>query len=173
MMNVLLTLFGQGDSLTPLQMGLRAFTLYLFALILVRISGRRTFGKKTTYDNVVAILLGAVLSRAVVGASPYWSTVAAGLVLVCLHRLIAWLSLRYPKFGELVKGKEVLLYSKGEFHHQNMKRCLVAEADLIESIRLNANANSYDQILEIFMERSGKISIIQAKDRPIRVSKAI
>lgn len=160
-MNILLTLFGEGDDLSSVQMGLRAFSLYLFALILIRISGRRTFGKKTTYDNVVVILLGAVLSRAVVGASPYWSTVTAGLVLVCLHRLLAYICLRYHKFGHLIKGKELLLYSDGQFHTENMKKCLLSEGDLLESIRLNVNTNSYDKIKEIYMEKSGGISVIK------------
>ena len=155
------TLFGQGDNLTPLQMGFRAFSLYFFAIILIRISGRRTFGTKTTYDNVVVILLGAILSRAVVGASPFWSTVTAGLVLVCLHRLLAWLTFRYHNVGRVVKGKELLLYSDGEFNYQNMRRCSISERDLKASIRLSANTNSYDKIKEIYMERSGKLSVIK------------
>jgi len=160
-MDILLIFFGQGDDLTPLQMGFRAFSLYFVAIILIRISGRRTFGTKTTYDNVVVILLGAILSRAVVGASPFWSTVTAGLVLVCLHRLLAWLSFRYHKLGRLIKGRELLLYSDGQFNYQNMRKCSISERDLNASIRLSANTNSYDKIKEIYMERSGKVSVIK------------
>jgi len=159
-MDFLSTLFGHGDDLTPLEMGLRACTLYFFALIMIRISGRRTFGTKTAYDHVVVILLGAILSRAAVGASPYWSTVTAGFVIVSLHRLLAWISLRYHKLGRLTKGKELLLYSNGHFHRDNMNKCLISERDLNESIRLSANTNSYNKIKEIYMERSGKVSVI-------------
>lgn len=160
-MNTIVRLFGEGDGLSPLQMGCRAFSLYLFAIILIRISGKRTFGKKTPYDNVVVILLGAILSRAVVGASPYWSTVTAGLVLAALHRLLAWLSLRNHRLGTLIKGKERLLYSNGQFHDENMKRCLISERDLLESLRVNANTDSYELINEIYMERNGTISVIK------------
>jgi len=160
-MELLSTLFGHGDDLTPLQMGLRACTLYFFALILIRISGRRTFGTKTAYDHVVVILLGAILSRAAVGASPYWSTVTAGFVIVALHRLLAWISLRYHTLGRLTKGKEMLLYSNGRFHHENMDKCLISERDLNESVRLIANTNSFEKIKEIYMERSGKVSVIK------------
>lgn len=161
-MNLWLILFGEGDQISPSQMALRALTLYFIALILVRISGRRTFGKKTTFDNVVVILLGAVLSRAVVGASPYWATVSAGLVLVCIHRLLAWLSIQYPKLGQLINGKQLILYKNGQFHSRNMSIGLVSEADLLEAIRQNGNINSFDKVKEIYMERSGSLSIIEA-----------
>jgi len=160
-MDSILTLFGQGHDLSPLQMGLRAFSLYLIAVALIRISGRRTFGKKTSYDNVVVILLGAILSRAVVGASPYWSTVAAALVLVSLHRILAWLSLSFHGLGQLIKGKEMLLYRNGQFNSANMKKCLISEGDLQESLRLSAHTNSFDHIKEIYMEKSGQVSFIK------------
>lgn len=160
-MNLLLTFFGEGDDLTPLQMGLRAFSIYIIALILIRISGIRTFGKKSAFDNVIVILLGAVLSRTIVGASPYWSTVAASLVLVCLHRLLAWLSLHYHKFGQLIKGKDRVLFSSGNFHKENMERCFLTDGDLLESIRLHANTTCFEDIKEIYMERSGRISVIK------------
>ena len=160
-MNVVLTLFGEGDDLTSLQMGFRAFTLYLVALVLIRISGMRTFGKKSTFDNVVAILLGAVLSRAIVGASPFFATITAGLTLVSLHRLLAWLSLRYDKFGKLVKGKEWILYSNGKFYAENMRKCFLTDGDLLESIKLHANTTSFENIKEIYMERSGRVSVIK------------
>jgi len=140
-MELLSNLFGHGDDLTPLQMGLRACTLYFFALILIRISGRRTFGTKTAYDHVVVILLSAILSRAAVGDSPYWSTVTAGFVIVSLHRLLAWISSRYHTLGRLTKGKEMLLYNNCRFHHDNMDKCLISERDLNESVRLTANTN--------------------------------
>ena len=160
-MDLILTLFGEGDELNALQMGLRAFTLYLIALLFIRTSGIRTLGKKSSFDFVVSILLGAVLSRAVVGASPYWPTVAAGLVIVILHRLLAWLCLYYPKLGIAIKGEERLLYRNGAFLEENMKKSFLTEGDLMESVRLQTNRNSLEVIEAIYLERSGKISVIE------------
>lgn len=160
-MDLILTLFGEGDELNALQMGLRAFTLYLIALIFIRASGIRTLGKKSSFDFVVLILLGAVLSRAVVGASPYWPTVAAGLVIVILHRLLAWLCLYYSKLGIAIKGEERLLYRDGAFLEENMKKSFLTEGDLMESVRLETNKNSLEVVEAIYLERSGKISVIK------------
>ena len=159
-MNWILKLFGEGTELNMLQMGLRALTLYIIALILIRASGIRTMGKKSSFDIVVSILLGAVLSRAIVGASPYWPTVLAGLVIVILHRILAWLCLRHPKFGIFLKGEERLLYSEGKFLKENMEKSLLTDGDLLESVRLQTNKNSLETVKEIYLERSGRISVI-------------
>lgn len=147
-------------------MGLRAFTIYLIALLLLRIGGIRTFGKKSTFDMVVSILLGAVLSRAVVGASPYWPTVFAGLVIVVLHRILAWLCMHYSGLGTLLKGKERILYQEGHFSKEDMDKSFLTEGDLLESVRLQTNCDSMDQVKKIYLERSGRISVIlKAQDK--------
>jgi len=94
MMDAIYLLFGQGRDLDPLQMSLRAVLVFLIALVLIRVSGRRSFGQRSPFDSVVVILLGATLSRAIVGASPFVATVLASLVIVVCHRLLAWICMR-------------------------------------------------------------------------------
>lgn len=54
-------LFGQGKNLNSLQMTCRGIVVFFFALILIRISGRRSFGIRTPLDNIIIILLGTIL----------------------------------------------------------------------------------------------------------------
>ena len=81
-MDVVNTVFGSGRDLDALQMAARAAAIFIAALVLIRISGRRSFGQRSPFDYVVAILLGATLSRVIVGASPAFPTAVASLVLV-------------------------------------------------------------------------------------------
>ena len=76
-MNILQTLVGEGEKLTVLQMSVRAFVMFIITLVLIRFAGLRTFAKQSSFDNIIVIMLGAVLARGVVGASPFWSTVAS------------------------------------------------------------------------------------------------
>jgi len=48
-------------------------------------------------------------------------------------------------------------------HDKNLKRCLLSYGDIMEEVRLKLNQNNLDNIEEIFMERSGKISVIENK----------
>jgi uncharacterized membrane protein YcaP (DUF421 family) len=157
-------LIGEGSGcLTWFQMGLRALMLFVIALIFLRISGRRSFGLRSPFDNVISILLGAVLSRAVTGASPFFPTIIAALVIASLHRIFAWISLHSHAFGKLIKGSPKQIVKDGKIIRKNMDRCLVTDRDLEESIRLEAGVDSLDDIASAYVERGGTISLIKKK----------
>lgn len=164
MNNTLIELFGHGKDLSPLQMSARALVIFIVGLVLIRIAGRRAFGQKTPFDSVITILLGAVLSRAVVGASPFLSTVAASAVIVIIHRLFATLGFYSNAFGKLVKGEPKLLYKDGKLHEDHMRSCMITRKDIEESVRLNSNLKSVEEAAEIYAERDGQISVIKKKD---------
>ena len=153
--------FGSGDVLTPSQMALRASVVFLIAIVLLRISGRRSFGLHMPIDNVISILLGAILSRGVVGASPFWSTIAASLALVCLHRIFGMLAIYNKTFDLFVKGKEKIVYDNGEFNIQNMHRCMLTHEDLMEGVRAASHSDSLENIRTVYVERDGKISVVK------------
>jgi len=163
-MDFIIKLFGVGDDLNPLQMSLRAVVAFVIGLILVRFSGRRAFGMRMSFDNVMTILLGAILSRAVVGASPFIPTICAAITLVVLHRLFAWITLKNSKFGKVIKGEVKILFEKGKFNHKNMSYCLITENDLAEALRSNGGRDTFDDIKIICAERNGYISIVKKDD---------
>ena len=78
-------LFGQGFNLNILQMTLRAIVIFFIALVLIRYTGMRMFGIKSAFDICVTIIYGAVLARAIVGASPFIPTIVASSSLVIVH----------------------------------------------------------------------------------------
>ena len=163
-MDLIKILFGEGENLNELQMACRTVVIYGVAILGIRISGKRAFGKLSTFDNVISILLGAVLSRAVVGASPFLSIVVAALVLVLLHRVVAWFCVISPAFGKLIKGESSSLFSEGRMNKKNMAAHLVTDRDLMEEVRLEMNQESFENVKEIFIERNGKISVIKKEN---------
>jgi len=102
-MEVINNLFGHGSDLNTLQMSLRAFSIFFIALILIRLTGMRAFGIKSAFDTCIIIMLGAVLSRAVVGASPFIPTIIASTFLVVIHKIIAEISVTNQTLSHLVK----------------------------------------------------------------------
>ena len=158
-------LFGSGTNLNSLQMCLRAIAVFFLALILIRFTGMRAFGIKTAFDTCIMIMLGSVLSRAVVGASPFIPTILASASLVIIHKIIARLSVSNQRISHLVKGKPLSIYKDGILNEKNLKKCSLSFGDVMEEVRVNANFNSLDHIEEIFMERNGEISVIEKKER--------
>ncbi len=164
-MDILYKLVGEGEKLTVLQMSVRTFATFIIMLVLIRLAGMRTFAKTTSFDNIIVILLGAVLARGVVGASPYWATVAASVTMVAMHRFVAWLSVKNRKFERLVKGSNIKLYEDGALLNNNLERSGMSEHDLHESLRLEIKKLTMAEIDIAFMEANGRISFILKEKR--------
>src|SRR4051812_6447765 len=117
-MEILTELFGHGKDLSPLQMGMRTVLVFIICLVFIRISGKRSFGMHMPLDNVITILLGAVLSRAIVGASPFIATITSGAVIVVVYRLFAGLCFYSKRFGRIVKGSDEVIYKNGQLQKE-------------------------------------------------------
>ena len=162
-MEVIVQMFGNRNGLNALQMVMRLVIVFFICLVLVRVSGRRSFGMTMPLDNVTTILLGAILSQAVIGSAPFIGTIAAATALAVLHRLCGWLSFYYPWANKILKGTELILYKNGKYFKENMLYGMVNEEDILSEIRLNGNLDSLEKVESIFLERDGKISVIKKK----------
>jgi uncharacterized membrane protein YcaP (DUF421 family) len=154
-------LFGSGRDLDALQMCARAFLLFFLMLVLVHVAGMRAFGRKHSFDTIIVITLGALMSRVVVGVSPALPTIAACFVFVVLHRLIAVLTSVSPALERLVKGKQVTLYRGGVFDLPAMRRAGISRKDLEEVVRTKANRLKLSDVLEVHLESSGDLSVVE------------
>lgn len=159
-MHFLEAIFGNGSDLNGLQMSVRAAAVFLITLIMLRTAGRRSLGMHSAFDSCTTVLLGAVLSRAVVGASPFWPTVAGALVIVLLHRLLALASIRWRFVGDLINGKERRLALNGRVDWNAMRKALVTRHDLERALWQKASTTDLAQIREATLERDGKITIV-------------
>lgn len=155
--------WGVNDHITPLEMAARAFAMFLIALVLVRISGMRSFGKGNAYDTIITILIGGILSRGVVGATPFLSAVAGGLVIVLMHKFISWLTVHNKEFSKLVAGKKILLFENGFFLKQNLDKAHVTEDDVMEELRIKVQINNLQEIDKVYFEKTGEIGFVKKK----------
>jgi uncharacterized membrane protein YcaP (DUF421 family) len=160
-MDTLIKIFGEGKDLTAWQMSSRGIVVFIIALLLIRISGRRSFGIRTPLDNIIIILLGAVLSRAVVGASPFVPVIVACFVIVTFHRCIGWLIANSKVIGKLVESDKIVLYEKGKYIPKHLKRVQLTEEDVMQGVRKSALTEDLNEIKQIYIERNGEISAIK------------
>lgn len=163
-METLNEIFGTGKDLTTLQMCCRGIVIFIVCWLLIRVSGRRSFGVRTPLDNIIVILLGTLLGRAVVGASPFLPIVAVSTVVVLLHRLFSWMIARSEKMSRISEGKKILLFENGHFLKDNMNKALVCKEDLMQGIRKTALTEDLTKIERVYMERNGEISTIKKDD---------
>lgn len=162
-MEELTRIWGVNNDITPLEIAARAFVMFFIALGLIRISGMRAFGKSSAFDTIVTFLVGGILVRGVIAATPFISTVVAGFVLVVIHRILSIMAVDNTFIGNIVKGKKYLLYKNGTFLEKNMIRTGISKHDIMEGLRKDLQTKDLHEIEEVVMERNGEVSFIKKK----------
>jgi uncharacterized membrane protein YcaP (DUF421 family) len=155
-------LIGHKGAILWWEMSIRAVLVFIFGLVLIRLFGRRAFGKQNPLDIVVAIIVGSSLSRALTGNAPFISTIIAMAVLVSLFWVLEHAAARWHWLGRLAKGDPVWLAGDHHLDRSVMKWWGVTEGDICEAAR-NAGVAELDAIREAVLERSGKISTVSRK----------
>ena len=155
---------GKATELTLLQISLRGFVIFIAGLVIVRIGDRRSLAEKTAFDAIFIVLVGSMLSRAINGTSPFFTTIGAGIALMIIHRAFAFGAFKSHWFGKLIKGEALTLVRNGEIIRKSMKEALVSEHDLDEDLHLDAKTEDVSDIKIARLERSGDISFVKKGD---------
>lgn len=157
-MDIFINAFGKLGHVTLLQECIRAATVFVWGLALVRIAGRRIFGKWAALDIVVAIIVGSNLSRAITGNAPFAGTLSATALMVLMHWLLAILSSRYRTLAFITEGLPVKLIVDGKLHDNARLRHGVTENDIAEALR-QSGVKSIEEVREMSLEPSGKLNV--------------
>jgi uncharacterized membrane protein YcaP (DUF421 family) len=152
--------FGSGQDLAWYQECARAALIFVYGLVLVRIAGRRIFGKWSALDIVVSIIIGSNLSRALTGSAQLWGTLAATTLLVALHWVLARLVAVSRGFSRIIEGPSVELARHGEPKGAARQRYAVSEADLSEALR-QSGVEDIAAARVVTLEPSGKITVLK------------
>ena len=142
------------------QMSVRALIILAYGIALVRISGKRTFGKLSAFDIVLAIIVGSNLSRTLTGNAPFLPTLIATTVLALLHWALGRLSVHHHWLGVLIKGSPRQIIRDGVLDERAMKRGELSHGDLQEALRLHG-LEGMEDIKAAWLERNGGISVVK------------
>src|SRR5438046_7035364 len=106
---VFLGLGAEPQTLTFVQISLRGIIVFMFTLLMVRVSARRSLARRTVLDSVFLVMLASVLARAINGLADLLPTVGGGFAVVAFPRFLAWTAYYSHGFGSVIKGtKEVM-----------------------------------------------------------------
>ena len=167
MERMLQTALGLGaDQLTVPQMLLRTVVVYAFTVLIVRWGEKRFFGKNTAFDLVLSIVLGSVISRAINGGAPFFSTLLASAGLVGLHRMLAVVAFRSDRVGDWIKGQARVLVRDGEVDWDGMEKSHLTEHDLLGALRLQGQIGDVSKVNVARLERSGDVSVVPREGKP-------
>jgi uncharacterized membrane protein YcaP (DUF421 family) len=139
---------------------IRGLVVYLFLLVVFRISGKRTLSEATTFDLVLLLIISETTQQAMVD-NDHSMTTAALLILTLVGSSIALSLLKRmsPAADRWLEGAPLILVKDGQLLKDRMRKEWVDDGDLLEAARLQHGLRSLDDIDAAVLERGGQISI--------------
>lgn len=139
----------------------RGIAVYLFLLLLFRISGQRALSQTTTFDFVLLLIISEATQQALIGNDN--SMTHAALVVITLVALNIALSLvkqRSRRIERILEDVPLILVDNGKVLRRRMDEVRVDEDDILAAARDAQGLERFDQIKYAVLERNGDITII-------------
>jgi uncharacterized membrane protein YcaP (DUF421 family) len=139
----------------------RALLVYIFLLLVFRISGKRTLSQATNFDLVLLLIISETVQQAMVDDDH--SLTNGMLLILTLVGASIGLSLlkqRFPRVDAIIDGVPLVIVADGRLLHDRMDRERVDEGDLLEAARQAHGLERLDQIKYAVLERNGEITIV-------------
>ena len=143
---------------------LRATAVYVFLLLLFRLTGKRSLAQITAFDFVLLLIIGEATQQALLGED--FSIINAYIVIATLMFLELGLSLlkaRWPRLDPFIDSTPVVVVANGKLLEDRITRERVDLHDVLAAARESHGLERLDQIKYAVLERSGGISIVPQK----------
>jgi len=140
----------------------RGACCYVGLLILLRLTGKRSFGEMSPFDIVVLILVGGALRSAMVGKDDsFFGPFLAVAGVLALDKLLGVASTLSPTFNRLLEGRDALLAKHGQTIPGALRRHGIPDAVFERELRAH-EVQSVDQVDEARLEVNGRITVLKS-----------
>ena len=138
----------------------RISVMYLYALALVRISGKQSFGQLTGMDFVVTLIIGDLFDDIFWAEVPVAQGMVALAVIIFSHMLVTFGTSRSIRFYRLVTSPERLLIEDGKLVQKNLQLERMRPDDVQSELRLLGEDHPRE-IKEAWLEPRGQVSAVK------------
>ena len=133
---------------------------YAAMVALLRVSGRRTLSKMNAFDFVVTIALGSMLASVVLSRQVSLAQGVLGFaVLIGLQFAVTWVGVRVTWVRRVVTGEPALLFHRGEYLPDALRRTRVRKEELRAAVRSEGFAD-LRQVHAVVLETDGSFSVL-------------
>ena len=144
---------------------LRVAVVYLFLVIILRISGKREVGQMSILELIVVLLISDAVQNSIIGDNTtLWAGPVAVLTLLGLDYGLNLLTRRSRSLRKAIEGEPRLLIRDGRLLRKALRDEKLDVAEVETAVRAHGLAR-IDEVREAVLETDGSISIIP-KDGP-------
>jgi uncharacterized membrane protein YcaP (DUF421 family) len=150
----------------------RISVMYLYALALVRISGKESIGQLTPMDFIVTLIIGDLFDDVFWAEIPILQGMVGFGTIILVHILVTFASSRSISFYRLATSPERLVIENGKLVQENLQREWMRPETIQFEMRLKGEEHPKD-VKEARLEPEGQVSVlntpsskpVQKKDR--------
>jgi len=140
---------------------LRGAVIFIFLLVLFRLTGMRTLNAVTPFDLVLLLIISEAAQNAMIGQDySLTNSFLVILTLVGLDVLLSFVKQRSHKAEKVLDGAPLLIVERGRLLEDRMHKSRVDQEDVMAAARLHQGLERLEQIKYAVLEVNGEISII-------------
>jgi uncharacterized membrane protein YcaP (DUF421 family) len=142
---------------------LRSSVVYVFMLVLLRITGKRQVGQLAPFDLVLLLVLSNAVQNSITGGD---NSLVGGLLcaatLVLLNLGVGAITYRNKRLEALVEGRPQVLIHNGKLYEKALHESQLTRHELDAALR-RAGCADVEQVHYAVLEDNGAISVVQRK----------
>ena len=137
----------------------RSLIVYVFLLILIRLTGKRQVGQLAPFDLILLLVLSNAVQNAMNGGD---NSVQAGLIsaltLVTLNYGIGYATFRSKRIEAIVEGRPQLLIHNGKLYKDVMEQQRLTQHELDAALR-RQGVSDIGHVHLAMIENNGEITV--------------
>ena len=143
-----------------LGIALRVSIMYIYALVLLRLAGKRSIADLTVMDFVVVNILGNLIGHLYWTTTPLSEGLTAMATIVFVHTLVAYLEHRSDTVHFLAASDKTVVVKNGRFEHAGLKRERTSKEEVYAELRLKGE-DRLEEVREASWEPDGHLSVLK------------
>ncbi len=139
---------------------IRCVVVYVFLIVLLRISGKRQIGQLAPFDLVLLLVLSNSVQNSMnAGDNSLVGGLISAATLVGVNGVFAFVTYRSKKLEALIEGRPQVVIHNGKIYEDVMKRAKLTHHELNAALRDAGCACASDVHMAI-LENTGAISVV-------------
>jgi uncharacterized membrane protein YcaP (DUF421 family) len=138
----------------------RSGVVYLFLLVLLRVTGKRQVGQLAPFDLVLLLVLSnAVQNSMNAGDNSLVGGLISAVTLVGLNYAVSYATFRSKRLEALVEGRPQLIIHNGKVFEDVLKAAKLTHHELNAALRATG-CSCVEEVQAAVLENNGSISVV-------------
>ena len=137
----------------------RGLVVYVFLIVLLRVTGKRQIGQLSPFDLVLLLILSnAVQNSMNAGDNSLVGGLISAVTLVAVNYLVGLITFKSKKLEEIIEGRPQLIIHEGKLFEDVMNDAKLTRHELDSTLRQSGYFEIKDVKLAI-LETNGTVSV--------------